>query len=390
MRMACWAKTLLLCIVGLGISACAPKGASKPSAPEMNVGQVALLPIAYPSGVTRERAEYIRQAVYNDLKGSGFLVLDSQVVDRICSDAPCAGRSKLASEYKVESFLELNISSAARNNFVAGYYNTIQGQAKLKDRQGKELASLDETESERGGLLFNSGQLLQGLISTSKNTQKDSFNFLAERFARKLVDRLPSQKRVQLDPSALALNLNKVEVQALRPPIYHVCADATPNALMYYVSGKLRSNMREVQKGRYCSNYSLEPYFYSDVKPAVELRSPFGNSLRQELNLSAIPRGCRLDGLVAFSRMGNSNRLMLQCEAGAPQCESKLMDCRSSRFLVYRGEPPTGPFTRLAEFKGNSWIDAKTPSAAVAYEVVAVNNLGMRSRPVSVSMQSKD
>lgn len=381
-----WGLSLvtLLCV------GCVPKAVIAPGLQASNIGQIAVLPVSYPSGVTRERAEYIRSALYSELKSSGFLVLDRQVVDRLCPDPSCPARAKLASDYMVESFMEINLSSVARNNFVAGFYNTIEGQIRLVDRNGKEQLSLKETESERGGLLFNSGQLLQGLISSAQNTKKDSFSLLAERFARTVVDKLPSQRKVILNSDAVAVAVGKIEVSALKVPIYKVCAEATPNSLVYYISGKIRSNMREVGSGKYCGNYSLEPYLFSDLKPAIEVRSPFGNSVRQEVNLSAIPSVCRLNGLLSVAKSGPQVTLSLMCTATADSsCNGQLQDCANNRFVVYRGEPPTGPFQRLAEFKGRSWTDAKVPSNPTAYEVVAVNGNGVRSQPVSVSTEDQ-
>jgi len=355
------------------LSGCAGKAIISPQLSTDKIKQIAVLPVSYSSGITRERIDYLRQQLVNELKGSGFLVLDDATVQRICSSPACPERKKLASDYLVDSFAELNISSANRANFVAGYYNNIDGELKITDKNSKELFSLKHTESEKGGLLFNSGQIFQGLKSTAKNLGKDSANNLADRFAKNIVAEIPSPAKVKVSEDSVAVSINSVDVMAIRPPVYKVCSRATPHSMAFLVLNKQKTNLREVSPGNYCGIYSLAEAFDMSLTPKVEVRSPFGNSTRRDLDMNRVPPICRLSGKVNLLLDGGSSRLSI---SETPKA------CEGNRFLVYKGSAMPGPFEKVAEFKGASWKDSKSNPNAI-YQVVAINRDGVRSQPAA-------
>ena len=129
---------------------------------DRSISQVALLPTLAGPGIQRENAAYLQAAVENELRNHGYIVLEEAVVNRVCSaDAACPRREILTERYGADGFFQLTIESVSRNNFLAGFVNVISGTLSLKSAAGIELASISQDQSERGGLLFNSGQIFQ-------------------------------------------------------------------------------------------------------------------------------------------------------------------------------------------------------------------------------------
>ena len=154
----------------------------------------ALLPVTYPSDIRPERAAYIRTALERELATRGFVLLDDSVTLRVCGEASCPGRSELVSRYGVDGFLQLSLDGTNRINFGAGFYNNISGDLLLLNRESEELVRIEHSESERGGLLFNSGQVIEGIVSTVDNTGDLSFSNLADEFAQELALKVPKSR----------------------------------------------------------------------------------------------------------------------------------------------------------------------------------------------------
>ena len=147
------AVALSLCLLGCS----APRVKPSPALASKAIQTVVVLPPQSGTAVTRERLGILRSALQNEFSNQGFVVVDRDVVDATCTDATCSGRGVLIARYPIDAFATLTIDSASRNNFLAGYYNAIVGRLILEDVEGMELLDVRHTESERGGLLFNSG-----------------------------------------------------------------------------------------------------------------------------------------------------------------------------------------------------------------------------------------
>lgn len=355
---------------------------------EIDAGLIAVLPVNYPADVTREHGEYLRTAVISELESSGYLVLDEKLVSKACSTPQCPERNRLVKDYMVESFGELSVGSVARRNFVAGYFNEISGTFVLRSQNGAELASLQVDENEKGGLLFNTGQLLQAVKSQVEGTRKDGFYLLADKFARSLVGQLPATTTRQIDADAVAVSIGATEVSAVNPPFYKVCANATPRSIASLILGAQRSGLRETDSGRYCGVFPLGDLSAS-VRPQIEVRSPFGNSMRQDLDLASVTPVCSLAELVMISRDGGDSQISISCQQGDSRCMREFESCQISRVLVYRASSVSGPYEKVGEFSGERWTDRRAPAdPSTTYQIVAVNRDGVKSRPVSARLSA--
>jgi hypothetical protein len=383
-------RTLAAVALVAVVAGCGPKVAVTPGFDPSAQRLAALLPVERSDDVARERAERVRAAVEAELKNNGYVLLDDAAVASACAstNANCKSsgdRTALFDRYDVTGVFQLTVSSASRNNFVAGYYNTLSGVLTFQNRAGETLLTVDHTEREKGGLLFNTGQLLEGLKSQISNSGDESFDALAARFARSVTDEIPNAPRGENAPAAAAagkaVNVEALKITAYKVPAYQVCVTSQPKLMAFLVSGRGHSNLREVAPGNYCGIYRFDDVLASAGKnPLVEVRSPFGETASRELEQ---PPGaaCALTGLHK-ELLGNGHvRLSLACEGGASSgCVPQ--SCANDKLMVYSADSIAGPFLKVGELRQYRWEDNKT-GGGKEYQVVAVDRSGNFSVPVS-------
>ncbi len=389
-----WNRCLLLALFSFALlTGCAAKVTKSADFDGGTPRTIALLPINIPAGVAPDKVGLIRRALLGELRNSGFTVLDDTLVQRICDSPECPRAGDLASQYLVDGFFSLELNSVSRSNFLAGYYNAIRGSLTLSDKERKPLLKVEKTESERGGLLFNSGQLLQGVLSQIKNSDDRSFERLADAFAASLVSQVPTPGRTAQPSEAAAIAIQKVEIVKNKIGADQICASATPQSMAFVLLTGRKTNLREISPGRYCARLRLEDFPAAASTLTVELRSAFGSSVRQSVLSTA--GQCDLRGLVRLEASAGGKRLVLACTKtrSTPNplgsgCENHVQSCLDHHFLIYQAQSPLGPFKRIAEVHDVAW---KIPATATSdvYQVVAVDTHGGFSVPASTEEVSQ-
>jgi hypothetical protein len=381
-----WLAVASLNISLLFLVSCAPKVKVAQNFETSQSKTVAVLPAEYPAGVSPDRVNYIRSALISEIRNHGYIVLDDKIVDQVCSGPACPERSKLTSKFMVDAFFKINVDNVSRNNFTAGYYNAVSGNLQMLDRQGAEILKVEQTESEHGGLLFNSGQLFQGLISQAKNSGDGAFDQLADKFVSTLVSKIPAARGGEINADATAVSINSVEANMIQPAQYRICTQATPVSLAYFLYNNQRTNLREISPGRYCGVYRLDEAL-SGAKFAVEVRSPFGVADRKDLILDPGSL-CDISGNVVLNSADSQNDLQITCTklgnngSVLGQC-AKVRECSSlSRFYVYKAPSEIGPYQKVADIQQTQWQDRK-PASNVNYQVVTISSHGTASVPVA-------
>jgi len=360
------------------------------------VRSLAILPVEYPAEVQREKVDALRNALESELRNSGFEVIADRIVRMTCTSPACPERSILATKYLVDGFVKVEVRSVERANFLAGFVNTIGGKITITDKNNVQLVSVDQSENERGGLLFNSGQVVQGIISSVENTEEASFNRLSVKFAQGLVSKIPRPNVPQVNKDATSVSIVDVSVKQIRPQIFEVCAEATPNSLVSVVINRQRSNLREVSEAHFCGAFLLDSSINSSTLLKVEARSPFGGAVRKEVPVGSDIEVCSLDGNVVLTSTKGKSQVELNCidfnNGKGPilgNCAEKVKSCPDNKLLVFRSTSPTGPYEKVAEVKSTSWIDAKSqPGSTTQYELVSVNKAGLWSLPVAAKPNS--
>lgn len=341
---------------------------------------LALMPADYSIDIPRERINLVRQSIVNQLRNRGFVVLDEQAVSSLCPTPECPEREKLAQKYLVDGFAVLRLTSFSRNNFIAGYYNELSGQLSVVSRSGQALITVSNTENEEGGLLLQSGQIFQAILSSVKNTGDDTFDKLADKFSHTIVEKLPppTLAATRLTQEGLTIALSSASANWTSPSAYRVCAKGTPNSFAYLLSVKNRTNLREVAPGSYCANFSALVAEDPSHDAAIELRSAFGTSVRQDISLPTAPP-CDLKSRVQT----NGSQVQVACTSvgtlPASGCAGAA-PCAAQKVVLFSAPSSTGPFLKAGEFSSAS---GPIPPASQNVQVMTIGAGGIASLPVA-------
>jgi len=383
----------LFCFVTLALSAsvfigCAPKVTSSLPAGGSLPASLAVLPPDYSSDIPRERVDIVHEAIVQELRNRNFLVAEDSVVGRLCSSPACPERSKIAENYLIDGFVTVHLESFSRNNFIAGYYNQLQGAVSVADTKGSQLISVSHTENESGGVLLQSGQVFQGILSQIRHSGDEVFDDLAERFAQQVVEKLPAPltSGPLAKTEAISLALTSATAQWNSPSTYTVCAHGTPHSFAYLILGTTRTPLREVSPGNYCRAFSSLVSRPQNGVEAIELRTAFGNSARSAISLPA-EAPCRLKDRV--SRSDTERAEILCATVGGDNstrgkgCSSSLGYCGIEKVLVYQAPDTIGPYQKVSEQRTASIQIPKAHNVAI----VAVGKGGVPSQPITVEAQ---
>ncbi len=356
---------------------------------------IAVLPADYSPDIPRERIDYLRSALISELRNNDFIVVDDRVLNAACSSPACPEMKALAEKYLIDGFVNLKLESLSRNNFIAGYYNALSGELDFTDRTGQQLATVKHTESERGGLLFESGQFIQGIISQVKNGGDSAFDNLGNKFARKLVTSLPSAPSTRPTKPApegteLAIVSSKVDWQS--PSALKLCVTGTPYSFAYAVAGEDRSTLREVTPGHYCGAFGGLSMVASSPTVTVELRTAFGNAVRKDVSLPVEPL-CSPENRVEISDAAGKTFLGVKCatvgkdsSSSSAGCTEILKSCSTQKLVVFQATSPAGPYKRIREV---TMSRSPIPKVSGNVQVVFVGAAGLPSLPIDISEEKK-
>lgn len=264
--------------------ACGPSVKIASKAREAKLSVLALLPVQAPETVIPERLSYVSNLLSAELKNTGFIMVDNAVVRKVCKKKGCPERKAIPS---IDGIVELKIASTSEHSFGLGFSNSLEGSLKIISRNGEKLVEVKHTERRRGGVIFDSGQVIQGIQDQLENSGDMGFKILADKFTASVVQSLP--KSLVSEVSSNALNpprIDKALVTRLAEDDYKICIEGTPSNLAYLKFRRERSNLREGQGGKYCGAFTLEKEANS-MPLFVELRSQFGVAVSKMIDLVA-------------------------------------------------------------------------------------------------------
>lgn len=360
-----------------------PQGGSAPQA-------VAVLPADYSVDIPRERVDLVHSALTQELRNQKFLVVEDSVVQSLCSSPTCPERDSISKRLLVDGFVTLRLSSFSKNNFIAGYYNQLTGDISITNSSGSELVKVSHTESASGGVLLESGQVIQGIISQVKNSGDDVFESLAEKFAKSVVEALPrAQENTRaLRPEGAEVTLISTQSEWKTSNTLSVCARGTPHSFAYLYTAGVLSPLRESSPGEYCGLFSAIAVSSEPQRHFIELRSAFGSSVRRDITLPVTPP-CSLSNRLAYSPTGSFGRVSLSCASVGKDtsllnsgCTDSVPQCSAEKIVVYASRSPGGAFSKITEISSST--APLPPIAENEVTVVAVTKEGIFSQPSSI------
>ena len=376
-------RAVLYCISIL-IAGCTDTIIKAPTLGASINGTIAVLPVSTASDIQREKLTYLQKAFSRELSSSGYSVLNEKTVNEVCRTEGCPERTDLVHKYSVDNFVEISLTSSEQANFLAGYYNVVSGTVRLLNASNEQLLSIDHSENERGGILFNSGQVLEAFTSASRGFE-DSSQELSDRFVKKVIAQLPKADQRVDRASGKPVEIKKIEVFPLGQSRYRVCAEATPGMTARLVLRGLKYPLRETRQGSYCSVLLLALASQRSEVSRIVVESPYGLSKQKELTF---PDSILCNPASLVYRNGSAS-LSINCRDGdgKEQCLEDIKSCKSTQFFVYKSESADGPFTKAGKVVGESWKDIGTAarsSGDVSYAVLALSPDGASSVPFQI------
>jgi hypothetical protein len=339
------------------------------------------LPTKVPNNIRPARADYIHQAFRAELKSRGFFLLEKGLIPNGCSSIECLAKSNITKRYPIAGFIELDLKSSSRTEFLVGFYNEITGTLRLKNPKGEELVSVEHKESKRGGILFNSGQVLQAFAEHYENYGDFAFNHLADNFARTVVGKIPKYSSLQEGPETLTVAIHETKATEIRPGIYNLCATGSSGAVASLITKNGITNLREIKPGNYCGTYYLVAGVNDLMKFEIELRSAYGNATRKPLVLD-IGKRCKSNMLASIMSSPRGNTIELQClnfstSSQKSYCSVQNGHCLAREVNIYKALSRNGPYSKVKTIRKLKWTDrANHKNQEVAYKIVVIDQHG--------------
>ena len=353
-------------LVIFSLVSCGPKVIK--TRPVENIGYIALLPVKADSDIRRERVKYLESSLARELEGSGYVILNPDIVSTTCSNADCPERKLLESRYGVQTFARLEVESASRSNFIAGYYNKVSGVLQLSDSSNQEIMRIEHSGSEHGGLIFNSGQVFQGIRGTIDNYGDDKFSALGDQFIREMVAKLPKLNSKNDEESFF---INSLNLSLRAGSLYNVCLDGSPRVSAKLLLGTRTIHLREVTPGNYCSVIPLGWLIFPKNQSRVELRSAFGGSLTKDLDTMSLGI-CDPKKYLEFK-----NGEFSSC--ADESCKNENSTCAAAKFLIFSANNSDGAYKRVAELPAKNGLPKL---GGGQFAVVALSKDGSSSLPI--------
>lgn len=266
----------LLCLTAL--AGCGPTVKLSPDYNERKPNQlIAVLPVVAETEVPKEHLQFLRDSLVAELRNSEYLVLDRDLVDEYCptSSSSCSNLDNLLEAYDLSGAFELTVTDYGHTGFLIGFYSTVGGQLNFLSEKGNKLFTMEHQESKRGGLLFNSGQLLTAIRNQIDSGSTNKKEELERKFVRSLIADLP-----EINPSEMNFSPPKIQtaeitnLSDLGRTKFCVNADSTVKSHIYV--GRVKADLRPESTERHCAVYSSDLFEECDVKFVVATR--FGDA----------------------------------------------------------------------------------------------------------------
>lgn len=273
----------LFLLLFLGLISCGPTIVKSPKLLENKNPYIALVPSKTVDGISRERLQYISELVRLNLESKGYVLLTTEVIQNNCIDLECSNIGELSTLYHIGKIAHINLESSTDIDILAGYYSSLTGELSIEDAQGVSLYNSTHTERDSGGLILESGQVIQAIINQIRSGDESSVDKVSYRFVNALLREMP-QAENNSQTRASNLTLEKIETDKYLKGVTKICAIGTPEQSAWLVSGKREgSELKEIKQGKYCGIFRLEGPWAIDNGLRVELKSPYGELVRAEV-----------------------------------------------------------------------------------------------------------
>jgi len=288
-----WIKSVIkisILLVAVSLIACSRISKSLPEDVRLRISKLSSFAYLVPKSeneVPREFVAEIDNQIQTELKNRGYVLLDKRVIKQYCLENQC---ENLPMEYRVDALAQFTLNKVRRINAIIGHFNEVGGTLTIFRPDGTKITSISEVLRERGGLLFNAGQLIKGVVSSVKNTAQEKYTLLSAKLARNISLQLPIPEKSS--PTSLSIfsvstfyEKGEISVKKIgaKPEASTVCLNGSPHQLAKLAINKREINMIEIVPGKYCRTLATEIFTDSKFSGQVELKSTFGTEIRRSI-----------------------------------------------------------------------------------------------------------
>lgn len=381
---------LLIAIVAV-ISSCGPLVTIDRLFEERAPRRVAFLPVEIKQVIEPRKVQEVKDAIQVELEARGFYVLADDAAEAICSSPACPERDRLFEQFDIDATVSLILSEISESSFGIGYTNTIDGELAFHDRAGNLLLYINHDESERGGIIFDSGQIVRGLREQFSSDGETFFKALARDFAREVVAGIPAS----MTPGAAGIEddvvIESTTIDAFASGFSKVCIKGTPARQGRIHFGRTTSSLREVSPGSYCTIVNLPS---EQVSITASLRSAWGGAATMPVKVPVLAR-CDITSRLKLknSQPGKPVSIDLQCArlGNARQtkgCE-EVVECKDFSLEIFRTYSTPSPFVKLKRASANRWIDGP-PQENTRYYGLLVDSNGIAMPAISIIPEKEE
>ena len=358
-------------------------------------GTIALLPIQTDSDLQREKLVTLHQTITQELRANGYSILGSPDVLRICADvSDCS--PLLAIKFGVKDILSIKLDASHSVGFLGSYYNSLSGNISLSDPAGNSISAFSVSESEKGGVLFNTGQVLEALKFSGSDTA-DAFSQLSAKFATAVAAGLPKAASPDSKEARQSIQISDTHVTPIKESQYKVCAQGSKHAIAKLAVATNQYPLREGTPGNYCAvipSLALVPNEpqKNPEKQIVEprliarivLTSPFGDSTQKDIDIAGFS-SCAADQLLIRKTQSPGAEVLLSCMDKEAKhdanCNRLLAQCAKTIFIIFDSASATDPYEKIGTISAKKTsLNAKKPTIVA----LSVSPDGATSIPVEI------
>lgn len=323
-------------------------------------GIYALLPVKHGPTLREYDAAYLTRILQNSLESLGVSLIDPVLIQETCIKLDCRERTVWSTIPQLQGLITVDITSNWDSNIIAAHYSTISGELRLSDMNNQKILEIQHRESDRGGLLFDSGQVVRGLSSQAEFSDSEAFRMLAKKFARNLALALKPHLG-RKDSTHRDFPTPVITSSVVSPGEIKLCISVpAPDMRAYLLFGSMRTPLSPQSKTENgttsCRNFSADALRQKPV-PAIEVRDLRGNSRRTFLNsekhLNGWLSSCRTTTHAQWKDVKNSSDITFYCsvqdkDSVSAKCAQKD-PCHAFRWKVYGAKTKSGPYVLLGE-----------------------------------------
>jgi hypothetical protein len=372
------------------LASCGPVVQSSVPLNSLAIQTVALLPIQSKVPVQRELLTQLQSALEVALEGRGYVIINQNLTGSLCegksrTNKSCLYAADLSEQFGVDAFFQFELTSSRSSNFILAKYKEVGGRLNILNPDLKKVASIDSKVRVTGGVLLNSGQLVEG-VKTS--LYQDSGNPIVYKMVSQLASSLPvPRSQIGVLPDAFNRpNVSNIDVRPLGDGRYQLClnTDGAYDDVFLQIDSQ-RAALTSVEAHRFCGKYYLGDLVTPESQVSLVVYSVYG--LRTEVNLDQLAFA-ECSASMLQSAIDNRACQDVSSKDTHGSCPQRFKHCNIAEFALFKKDSGQDVYRQVSSIASNAnSLNAALSDTLASEEVrlVAHSKNGSTSIPITVS-----